>query len=303
MTGFSRDWLRLRESADLAARDPGLARRFAAALPRRPGKALRLIDLGAGTAATCRALMPRLGGDQDWLLLDHDPSLLAAQVEEMTLWARRQGYPILAGGGRITLTAGAACWQVTGRALDLARDWAVLETLEADGVTASALFDLVSADWVERLVAWLERRGLPLFAMLTADGQRLWEPPLSGDEQVAAGFRLHQGSDKGFGAALGGGAPAVLARALSARGFEVEQAASDWHLGAGDAMLLAELIAGEAEAAAAARPLDKSVIEGWETGRRQLLDNGRLKLAIGHRDILALPGKTAKIAARNRGGR
>src|SRR5690348_1168976 len=138
MSGFSRAWLKLRESADLAARDPQLARRFAAALRRQPGRALQLIDLGAGTGATCRALMPRIVGDQDWLLIDHDPGLLAAQVEEMTLWARRQGYPILAGGGRITLTAGAANWHVTGQALDLAGDWEALEALEADGVTASA---------------------------------------------------------------------------------------------------------------------------------------------------------------------
>lgn len=298
MSGFSRAWLKLRESADLAARDPQLARRFATAVRRQPGRALRLIDLGAGTGATCRALMPRIGGDQDWLLLDHDPSLLAGQVEEMTLWARRQGYPILAGGGRITLTVGAANWHVTGQALDLAGNWDALEAPEADGVTASALFDLASAEWVERLAAWLDRRALPLLAMLTADGRRLWEPPLPGDGQVAAAFRAHQSGDKGFGPALGGAAPAALASALSARGFEVAQAASDWQLGARDAMLLADLITGEAEAAAAARPLDKGVIKGWETGRRQLLDNGRLSLVIGHRDILALPGKTAKIAAR-----
>lgn len=299
MTGFSRAWLKRRESADLAARDPQLARRFAAALRRQPGRALQLVDLGAGTGATSRALMPRIGGDQDWLLIEHDPRLLAGQVEEMTLWARRQGYPILAGGGRITITSGSATWYVMGRALDLARDWDTLEALEADGVTASALFDLVSAPWVERLAAWLDRRGLPLLAMLTADGRRLWEPPIPGDEQVAEGFRDHQSGDKGFGPALGGAAPAALLRALSARGFDIEQAASDWHLGTQDAMLLAELIAGEAEAAAAARPLDKSMIEGWETGRRRLLENGKLKLMIGHCDILALPGKTAKIAARN----
>jgi hypothetical protein len=299
MSGFSRAWLKLRESADLAARDPQLARRFATAVRRQPGRALRLIDLGAGTGATCRALMPRIGGDQDWLLIDHDPGLLAGQVEEMTLWARRQGYPILAGGGRITLTAGAATWHVTGQALDLAGDWDALEAPEADGVTASALFDLVSAEWVERLAAWLDRRGLPLLAMLTADGRRLWEPPVPGDEQVAAAFRAHQSGDKGFGPALGDAAPAALASALSARGFEIAQAASDWQLGARDAMLLADLITGEAEAAAEAPPLDKGVIKGWETGRRRLLDNGRLSLVIGHRDILALPGKTAKIAARN----
>src|SRR4029077_8928548 len=99
---------------DLGARDATLARQFGAALPRQSGKPLRLIDLGAGSGANCRALLPRIGGDQDWILIDRDRDLLAAQTEEFTLWARRQGYPILAGGGRVIVTAGNATWIVTG---------------------------------------------------------------------------------------------------------------------------------------------------------------------------------------------
>jgi len=302
MTGFSRNWLRLRESADLAARDPGLARRFAASLRREPGRALRFVDLGAGTGANCRALMPRISGDQDWLLIDDDPNLIAAQPDEMTFWARRQGYPILAGGGHMTISAGSARWNVTGRVLDLARDWDALEGLAADGVTAAALFDLASAAWLERFADWLGRRCLPLLAVLTVDGRRSWEPPLAEDGLVATGFQCHQGGDKGFGPALGGAAPRVLMQALAARGFEISAAVSDWTVGARDEALLEELLAGEAQAASAVRPEDRTAIAAWETRRRELLRDGRLKLAVGHRDVLALPGRTANIAARNRGG-
>src|SRR6185312_14115446 len=66
MSKFSADWLALREPADRAARDRGLARRFAAALPPRP----RIIDLGAGTGATARALAPFVAGT--WILVDRD---------------------------------------------------------------------------------------------------------------------------------------------------------------------------------------------------------------------------------------
>lgn len=297
MSVFSRDWLKLRESADLAARDPALARRFAASLRRAPGQPVRLIDLGAGTGANCRALMPRIGGDQDWLLIDHDRDLIAAQAGEMALWARHQGYPILAGGGRMTITAGSARWRVTSRALDLAQDLAALDDVEARGVTAAAFFDLVSASWLDGFTALLARRGLPLLAALTVDGKREWAPALAMDQAIAAAFRHHQSGDKGFGPALGGGAAEVLASGLAARGFTVTEAVSDWHLGTRDETLLAELIAGEVSAARAAQPLDATIVQDWEKERRSQLKDGRLKLTVGHRDLLALPGRTGNMMA------
>jgi len=290
MSSFAREWLRLRESADLGARDAALARQFGGALPRQTGKPLRLIDLGAGSGANCRALLPRIGGDQDWILIDRDRDLLAAQTEEFTLWARRQGYPILAGGGRVTITAGNATWTVSGMLLDLARDQAALAALDADGVTASALFDLVSSRWLDGLVAFLAERRVPLFAVLTVDGQRAWDPALAEDAILAAAFQRHQATDKGFGPALGGAAPRALAETLAAKGFRITEAASDWHLGAQDRALLDELVAGEARAAREADPARGAVFAAWEKQRRDQLENGWLKLTIGHRDLLALPG-------------
>jgi hypothetical protein len=290
MSDFSRDWLKLREGADLAARDAVLARRFGAALRRRPDEPVRLIDLGAGSGANCRALLPRIGGDQDWILIDRDRDLIAAQSEEFTFWARRQGYPILAGGGRMTMSVGDARWRVTSLPLDLAREGATLDTLDADGVTAAALFDLVSSDWIDGFVAYLARRQLPLLAALTVDGRRVWQPPLPEDDLLAESFRRHQGRDKGFGPALGGAAPARLSEALGGKGFAIAQAPSDWQLSARDSALLAALIAGEAQTAYAVRPEHQTAIAAWEKQRREQLENGRLELTIGHRDLLALPG-------------
>lgn len=290
MSGFSRDWLKLREGADLAARDAALARRFGAALRRRPGEPVRLIDLGAGSGANCRALLPRIGGDQDWTLIDRDRDLIAAQSEEFTLWARRQGYPILAGGGRMMMSVGDARWQVTSLPLDLARDRATLDALAADGVTAAALFDLVSSDWIDDFVTYLARHRLPLLAALTVDGERVWQPPLAGDALLAESFRRDQGRDKGFGPALGGTALARLSDALGTKGFAVAEASSAWHLAARDSALIAALIAGEVQVACAVRPDQQAAIGTWEKQRRAQLENGRLELTIGHRDLLALPG-------------
>jgi hypothetical protein len=283
---FALDWLRLRESADLAARHPSLARRFAAALPSTAP--LRLIDLGAGSGANTRALLPRIAGDQHWHLIDHDRDLLNAQAEEFTLWARRQGYPITAGGGRIAIEAPPAHWRIEAMPLDLDRDLATLAEIPCDGITAASFFDLVSAEWLARFVALLARHPVPFLAALTVDGRREWRPHLDDDTLVATAFAAHQQRAKDFGKALGGTAPAAMEALLRQAGFRIEREASDWRLGPRDAALLEALIAGEANAARDAAP-DAAPIAAWESRRRAQLAEGVLTLTVGHCDILALP--------------
>lgn len=287
MSDFTLDWLRLREPADLAARDPSLARRFAAALPQPNDRPLRLVDLGAGSGANVRALLPRIAGDQHWILIDRDRALLAAQAEEFIFWARRQGYPITAGGGRIIIEARPARWEIETLPLDLDHDLASLGELAADGIAAAAFFDLVSRDWLDRFAALLARARVPLLAALTVDGRRDWQPRLAEDVIVASAFAQHQRRDKSFGAALGSEAPAALADALTRAGFDVTRAASDWRLGPRDDALLDALIGGETTAAAEAAP--DPAIAAWEKQRRAALAAGQLDLTIGHCDLLALP--------------
>jgi hypothetical protein len=284
---FALDWLKLRESADLAARSPTLARSFAAALPtKRP---LRLIDLAAGSGANTRALLPRIIGGQHWRLIDHDRDLLAAQGEEFTHWARRQGYPITAGGGRALIGAPPAPWQIEAMPLDLNRDLATLGELDCDGIASASFFDLVSADWLARFVALLAKRPVPFLAALTVDGRRAWQPHLDDDALIAEAFTAHQRRDKDFGAALGGTATAAMEALLRTAGFRIERAASDWHVGPRDGALLAALIAGEAGAARDARPDSADRIAAWESRRRTQLGEGMLGLTVGHCDLLALP--------------
>jgi hypothetical protein len=284
---FALDWLKLREGADLAARSPLLARRFVAALPAtRP---LRLIDLAAGSGANTRALLPRISGGQHWCLIDHDRDLLTAQGEEFTLWARRQGYPIIAGGGRVAIEAQPAHWQIEAMPLDLHQDLATLAELEFDGITAASFFDLVSKEWLEHFVALLAEHPVPFLAALTVDGRREWQPHLDDDALIAEAFAAHQRHVKDFGAALGGTAPASMEAALQRVGFRVERAASDWHLGPRDSALLAALIAGEAGAAREATPEAADRIAAWESQRRTQLCDGILRLTVGHCDLLALP--------------
>jgi len=282
MTGFAADWLALREPADHAARDRGLGERFAAALPPHP----RIIDLGAGTGANARALAPLIAGDHHWLLVESDPALRAAQREALLAWAVRSGFGV-SGGAEFAIERQGARWRFTGVALDLAQGWGALDALAADGVTASAFFDLVSEAWIARLVAWLAARRLPLLAALTVEGRRVWAPPDADDALIAAVFRADQRRDKGLGPALGPAAPHTLARILADHDFAIATAASDWRLGPAQRGLIEALVQGEARTARAA-PADRPAIAAWEGRRSEAAAAGGLRLTVGHLDLLAL---------------
>jgi len=285
MNGFTADWLALREPVDAAARDAGLARRFAASLPQPA----RLADLGAGTGANARVLAPVIGGDQHWLLVEADEALCRAQRETLLAWAERAGHAARAADDAVVVHAPTGTWRFASLALDLRLDWGPLVAARLDGITCSALLDLASAAWIERLAAWLAARRLPFLAALTVDGRRVWMPPALEDAAVAAAFRRHQTRDKGLGPALGGEATEHAAKCLARLGFAVTTAASDWRL-APVAALVERLVRGDAEAALEAAPEAADAIARWRERRLAEAAAATLGLTVGHRELLALPG-------------
>jgi hypothetical protein len=288
---FGLDWLRLREPHDLDARSRALARRFGAAVRACAGaETAALIDLGAGSGANFRALAPLIPGDQDWRLVDRDRELLAHQAAEIARWARGQGWRVAHGHGVVTVTTGESRWHAHGVELDLARDLSG-SPLSAHGVTCAALLDLVSAAWLDRLASRVAAARAPFLAALIVDGRRDWQPAHADDPATARAFARHQTSDKGFGPALGPAAAASAEALFRARGYRVTSVSGEWRLGAGDAAILAALIDGEAAAAGEADPT--LLAARWHGDRHAELRRGRLRLAIGHVDILAEPDESA----------
>ncbi|WP_333831759.1 class I SAM-dependent methyltransferase [Rubrimonas sp.] len=257
MSGFSADWLALRAPADARARDAGLARALAAwAKARAEARGpIRVVDLGAGTGATLAALADILPGVR-WRLVDHDPALL-----------------------RLAAARGAELGaQVETLAADLSRDLAAAFDPAPDLATASAFFDLASADWIDAFAEAAAQAGAAVHAALSYDGREAWTPPHPDDAAVHAAFLADMRRDKGLGPALGAGAAAHLAQALRARGYSVAEARSDWDLTAPrDAALIAALAEGKADAVRAS--------EGWRAAR-----TAATRARIGHVDLLATPG-------------
>src|SRR5262249_539771 len=148
--------------------------------------AIAVVDLACGTGATLRAISAHLPPRQTWRLVDNDLSLLArasiAHVPAISalrtrvfdaLWwtpVRRQGHaPMKASGQPPHLTASA-------KPVDLARDPELALEGPLDLVTTSALLDLVSAEWLDRLIVEAAARKLPVYAALSYDGRTIVEP-------------------------------------------------------------------------------------------------------------------------------
>lgn len=291
MSGFDADWLRLREPFDAAARDGDLARRFGAALGIGQQEPRRIVDLAAGTGANFRALAPRLGGDQDWLLVDHDPLLIAAQAAEIASWSRAQGRHCRTVSGGVEVDSGFGRWCARARTLDLAQRLEEVDFTACEGVTTAAFLDLVSAAWLDRLCTLLIRARVPVLATLTVDGRRQWHPPLPADLALDDAFRRHQAGDKGFGPAQGALAAPYLANRLAARGYKITTARSDWRIATAHSDMLLRMIDESTAVAGEAEPAEAAVFAGWSAERHAQARSGLLSLEIGHLDLLAIPGE------------
>ncbi len=281
MSGFSTEWLALREPVDHRSRSVALQTRLIDVLARRPGAqqggALRVLDLGCGAGSNLRALAPVLSGEQHWTLVDHDPALLRAARETIVGWASAvvdDGQPLVIDkeGRRIAIIF-LQC--------DLASELDSLLASKPDLVTAAALFDLVSADWIGR---FCDRVASVFYTVLTYNGAELWSPPHPVDADVLRAFHAHQRTDKGFGVAAGPGATQRMHDRFAARGFVVEQAPSPWILGPEDKSLMQALCVGSARAVAETGMVPEADLSSWLQAHRQAR-----RCEIGHWDLLAVP--------------
>lgn len=265
MTVFSPDWLALREPIDARARNSDVRETVAAYVAGRTR--LTIVDLGSGTGSTLRALEPHLGPGQRWRLVDNDANLLA----------------------RATALLGPSGISFETTPFDFSRTIEPLLEGPTDLVTASALFDLVSEQWLVDFTHSIATRLLPVYIALSYDGRTQLEPADPLDAAIVASFNDHQKTDKGFGPSLG---PDAIGRAialLEAAGFSVLQGQSDWVATATDAEFLAELLSGWVDAAKEMKRLDAADIDAWLYRRLRAIDAGELIVTVGHIDIFATP--------------
>ncbi len=301
MSGFSAQWLGQREPHDAAARAAELVGLLRARSSVRNGaeiapvaSARAIVDLGAGSGANLRWLAPRLDGEQAWLLVDNDASLLAAAENAVLKWAAAQGTSAVRGpahdgslGEIVVIGAGLAC-RIRRLRVDLAADLDEIELPERALVTSSALLDLVSADWLDALARRCDAASADVYFALTYDGRTVCTPGDDTDAEVLELFNRHQRGDKGFGAALGPTAGLRAVDAFVARGYRVASRTSDWRIGPSAAPFQRELLAGWLGAALEIAPQRRAALEAWHARRLAFVDAGASTLVVGHLDVLGI---------------
>jgi SAM-dependent methyltransferase len=264
MSGFSADWLSLREPYDLRARNPKVLAAVAAGFAKFP--ALSIVDLACGTGSTLRALAPHLPAQQSWKLVDNDLGLLMRAAEAAHPRAK-----------------------VTTAAIDLVRDLEIVLDGHLDLVTTSALLDLVSDTWLERLATEVAARRLPIYAALSYDGRIMFEPSDPFDIAIVNAVNEHQHRDKGFGPALGPAAAKSAIAQFETVGYTVVQAVADWMMGPQDRDMQSALLDGWAGAARQLGQHPTAEIATWLSHRSDLLARGQSSIHVGHIDVFATP--------------
>jgi SAM-dependent methyltransferase len=280
MTGFSAQWLALREPADHRARDASLRDQVVhdlAHLSRvRPGP-IKFVDLGCGSGSNLRALAPHMPATQHWTLVDYDPALLSAAKAALVQWADQ----MVSDQDMLVLLKNDKHISVKFLCEDLSSHLEDVLALPTDLLTAAAFFDLVAEDWLERFCGLLRS---PLYTVLTYNGQEIWHPPEPMDAAMLKAFHAHQQTDKGFGAAAGPNAVNVMETLLKARGFAVSKAQSPWKLAAADCNLIEQLAIGSAGAVLETKQVSAEEVSAWKKSR-----SVAQTCEIGHTDLYARP--------------
>jgi hypothetical protein len=264
MSEFTAAWLDLREPYDLRARNRTVMQAVTAALSGRPS--VTIVDLACGTGATFRALAPHIDARQNWRLVDNDLSLLARTPQPLPPQVNISTMPV-----------------------DLNRDLEAALDGPADLITTSALLDLVSAQWLDRLVTELAVRHLPFYAALTYDGRVELSPADPADKKMIAAVNAHQRSDKGFGPALGPAAAAAAREHFERVGYSLNQGPADWLLGAQDRQIQYEVLAGWTHAAREVGDPPAADVTQWLLRRRDFVASGTSSIRVGHLDLFARP--------------
>jgi hypothetical protein len=265
----SPDWLDLRERSDAAARSRDLVRRLRRRLPA--DGPLVVHDLACGSGSMGRWLAPLLGGPQHWVLHDRDTDLLARAESAVP--------GLAADGGAVTVETRLSDVTRLGRE----------QLAGSDLITASALLDLLTEDELAALVGACAGAGCPVLFALSVTGRVQLLPADPLDSRVAASFDAHQRRVTARGRLRGPDAVWAAVGAFRELGAETVVRPSPWRLGAGEAGLAAEWLAGWIGAACEQDPSLAADAEPYRRRRLREAEAGCLAVTVGHVDLLVLP--------------
>jgi hypothetical protein len=261
--GVDPGWLSARQEADASGRAgtvEELLPPLVAYYERRSIDRLQVVDLGAGRGANQQWLRPRLPFAQHWTHVDYDVEILHHDRLPDTTYV-------------------CAPVEALPRVLSQLAAGPVL-------VTCSALLDVLARDTLMGLCGDFVRAAIPALFSLNVTGAMVLDPPEPDDEALLTAFNAHQRRDQRAGPQA---CDLVLQRFESA-GVRVETCETPWRLAPTEDSPFVDQFLRE-RVAAAVEQVPELAERGaaWLERRRNTLRQGRLRLTVGHRDLLILP--------------
>ena len=222
---------------------------------------LAVLDVGAGTGGNQRWLRPHLPLPQHWVHLDQDPTVSRHDP----------------GGPGTVLVTG-----------DVGSAGEIVQSLPSGRriLTCAALLDVLTAEQIRTLCAAAAAARAPALFSLTVTGAWDLDPGDRLDTRLRESFDDHQ---RRAGRA-GPDAADLAVQACQTGGARILTADTPWHLDAGSGPELVDRFLRERVAAAVEQsPNLTGPATVWLARRRAELASRRLRIGVGHRDVLALP--------------
>ena len=155
-------------------------------------------------------------------------------------------------------------------------------------VTAAALLDVLRTDQVVDLCWTIATARIPGWFSLTVTGAMTITPPHRSDRDLDEAFKAHQRR----GGRAGPAAVRLAADTFAAHHAPVTMVDTPWLLGAAsEPDFVDRFLAERVAAAVEQQPGLSGPAADWLAQRRAQLDGGVVSIGVGHRDLLALPGR------------
>lgn len=289
---FEAGWLHERYRFDAAAR---CQRIQAAAVAYFAGRSrLRVLDLGAGLGANTRYYATVLPGDQEWTLLEHDPTLAAQCPSALAVWAEERGWQARrTAAHNLRIDRGDTCIEIRvvhgpvehmDRAVSLDR---------VDVVTANALFDLFSVEQFRALAAQLAAKRVPLLTTLNYTDMA-FVPCQAADKGFLRLYEQHMTREQAWGQAMGPQCADHMRTVLTSRGYTVLHGTSVWTVSETDQAMLQAMLGFMHTAISSVLPSADALnaFHTWLAAKNHLMAQRRLRLRVRHADFFASMAKT-----------
>jgi len=281
-TQFANDWLEERNRFDEAARNPTVEAAFLRfAQEHAP---FNIIDIGAGNGGVFTYLSPKLPTEQNWTLVELNPTLLKRARQRLLLWANGNGYTVEKDEQDYLLfTRQARRLSIQLRQGSFLKLNQILPLEAYHAVTASAVADLLSRDMLEDLLQQLHRQQLAFYPTLNYQSMR-YLPAKPQDEAMIEAYERHMQRQQNFGRALGPSCTTVL-RELGTEiyGTSPVEGSSPWVLRPTDIAMHRHMLAFMEKSIPEIAP--KLDVTGWADHKRQLLQSQQLHLNVEHTDF------------------